>query len=133
MEDFNTKPVVTVPKGIAPQELETIDLIEGEGIDAEAGHTVFLHYVGISWSSGREFDSSWKRNELFDFTIGAGGVIGGWDQGVRGMKQGGRRKLLIPPRLAYGKRGAGGVIGPNETLIFVVDLHRIRVPGATTS
>lgn len=129
MEDFTTKPVVTVPKGLPPAELETTDLIEGEGIEAEAGCTVFLHYVGVSWTTGREFDSSWKRDMLFDFTLNGGGVIGGWDLGVRGMKQGGRRQLIIPPKLAYGKNGVGGVIAPNDTLIFVVDLHRIRVPG----
>lgn len=129
MEDFDTKPVVTVPKGLPPTELLTEDLIEGAGIEAEGGHTVFLHYVGVSWSSGREFDSSWKRDQLFDFTISGGGVIQGWDLGVRGMKAGGRRRLTIPPKLAYGNNAVGGVIAANDTLIFVVDLHRIRIPG----
>lgn len=129
MEDFDTKPVVAVPKGLPPDELMTEDLIEGEGIEAEGGHTVFLHYVGVSWSSGREFDSSWKRDQLFDFTISGGGVIRGWDLGVRGMKAGGRRRLTIPPKLAYGNNAIGGVIAANDTLIFVVDLHRIRIPG----
>jgi peptidylprolyl isomerase len=84
---------------------------------------VNVHYVGVSWSTGEEFDSSWSRSELFAFPLGGGQVIAGWDQGVAGMKVGGRRRLTIPPHLGYGERGAGGVIAPNETLVFVVDLH----------
>ena len=84
-----------------------------------------MHYVGVSWSSGAQFDASWDRGQTFQFTLGAGMVIRGWDEGVAGMKVGGRRKLVIPPELGYGEQGAGGVIGPNETLVFVVDLVAI--------
>ena len=94
----------------------------GDGSEAVAGRPVSVHYVGVSWSTGKQFDASWDRNQSFDFGLGAGQVIAGWDQGVQGMKVGGRRELRIPPHLGYGSRGAGGAIGPNETLIFVVDL-----------
>lgn len=94
----------------------------GDGHEATAGKSVEVHYVGVSWSTGTEFDASWTRRETFSFGLGAGMVISGWDQGVQGMKIGGRRRLTIPPHLGYGTRGAGGAIGPNETLIFVVDL-----------
>ncbi|MDQ6928762.1 MAG: FKBP-type peptidyl-prolyl cis-trans isomerase, partial [Actinomycetota bacterium] len=87
---------------------------------------VDVHYVGVSWSSGRQFDASWDRNSTFSFRLGGGQVIAGWDQGVVGMKVGGRRRLTIPPELGYGSRGAGGAIGPNETLVFVVDLVGVR-------
>ncbi len=90
-----------------------------------SGLPVNVHYVGVSWSTGEEFDSSWNRSELFSFPLGAGHVIPGWDQGVAGMKVGGRRRLTIPPHLGYGAQGAGGVIAPNETLVFVVDLHGV--------
>ena len=83
-------------------------------------------YVGVSWSTGKEFDASWDRGNPFQFVLGRGQVIGGWDQGVQGMKVGGRRRLTIPPELGYGAQGAGGVIAPNETLVFVVDLVSIR-------
>lgn len=119
----NEKPQVDVPVGQAPSyQLEIDDLVEGTGDQAAPGRTVEVHYVGVSWSSGREFDSSWDRGKTFKFGLGKGQVIAGWDQGVAGMKVGGRRRLTIPPMLAYGKRGAGGVIGPDETLVFVVDL-----------
>ena len=117
------KPQVDVPVGQTPSyQLEIEDLVEGSGEEATAGRTVEVHYVGVSWSSGAEFDSSWDRGKTFKFGLGKGQVIAGWDQGVAGMKVGGRRRLTIPPMLAYGKRGAGGVIGPDETLVFVVDL-----------
>jgi peptidylprolyl isomerase len=118
----SAKPVVTVPAGAAPTDLVIIDHIVGEGDEAVAGKMVRVHYVGVSWSTGTQFDASWDRGDLFDFPLGAGHVIGGWDQGVQGMKVGGRRELHIPPHLGYGARGAGSVIKPNETLIFVVDL-----------
>ena len=117
------KPQVDVPVGQAPSyQLEIEDLVEGSGEEARAGQTVEVHYVGVSWQNGREFDSSWDRGKTFKFGLGKGQVIQGWDEGVAGMKVGGRRRITIPPMLAYGKRGAGGVIGPDETLVFVVDL-----------
>ena len=118
-----TKPVVTVPNKPAPTSLVIEDLIVGDGHEATAGKVVDVHYVGVSWSTGKEFDSSWNRNETFRFALGAGEVIAGWDKGVQGMRVGGRRQLTIPSDMGYGSRGAGGVIKPNETLIFVVDLH----------
>ena len=118
----STKPTVTIPDGPPPGDLVIEDIEVGDGSDAVAGRPVKVHYVGVSWSDGNEFDSSWNRSEHFEFPLGAGHVIAGWDQGVVGMKVGGRRQLTIPPHLGYGARGAGGVIGPNETLIFVVDL-----------
>jgi peptidylprolyl isomerase len=121
----DTKPSVTIPDGPPPGDLLIEDLEIGDGAEAVVGEPVNVHYVGVSWSSGEEFDSSWSRRELFAFPLGAGHVIPGWDQGVAGMKVGGRRRLTIPPHLAYGSRGAGGVIGPDETLVFVVDLHDV--------
>jgi peptidylprolyl isomerase len=118
-----TKPFVTIPEGPPPGELLVEDVELGDGTEAVAGQPVNVHYVGVSWSTGEEFDSSWSRSELFAFPLGGGQVIAGWDQGVAGMKVGGRRRLTIPPHLGYGERGAGGVIAPNETLVFVVDLH----------
>jgi peptidylprolyl isomerase len=117
-----SKPDVTIPEGDAPTDLQIEDLVTGDGAEATAGQHVHVHYVGVSWSSGEQFDASWDRGSTFDFGLGAGQVIPGWDQGVQGMKVGGRRRLTIPPHLAYGSRGAGGVIGPDETLVFVVDL-----------
>ncbi|KFU75449.1 peptidylprolyl isomerase [Amycolatopsis lurida] len=116
------KPQIDRPEGPAPSELETTDISVGDGQEAKSGDTVTVHYVGVSHSTGEQFDASWDRGEPLRFGLGAGQVIPGWDQGVAGMKVGGRRKLTIPPHLAYGERGAGGVIKPNETLIFVVDL-----------
>ena len=116
------KPVIEIPEGAPPAELVIEDLSVGDGVEAVAGKGCTMHYVGHSWSSGKQFDASWDRGDTFSFQLGAGMVIGGWDQGVAGMKVGGRRKLTIPPHLGYGARGAGGAIGPNETLVFVVDL-----------
>jgi len=117
------KPHVYVPAGeVPPAELEIEDIEVGEGSEATTGSQVEVHYVGVSWRTRKQFDASWDRGEPFAFQLGAGMVIGGWDQGVAGMKVGGRRKLTIPPHLGYGARGAGGAIGPNETLVFVVDL-----------
>jgi peptidylprolyl isomerase len=121
--DMSQKPQVDVPVGESPSyQLEVEDLVEGDGEEATQGRTAEVHYVGVSWQNGKEFDSSWDRGKTFKFGLGKGQVIQGWDQGVQGMKVGGRRRLTIPPMLAYGKRGAGGVIGPDETLVFVVDL-----------
>jgi peptidylprolyl isomerase len=117
------KPHVYVPAGEAPPaELVIEDIEVGTGEEAKSGHNVEVHYAGNAWSTRQQFDASWDRGETFTFRLGAGQVIGGWDQGVAGMKIGGRRRLVIPPRLGYGSRGAGGVIKPNETLVFVVDL-----------
>ncbi len=125
--DTNEKPQVDVPTGQTPSyQLEIDDIVEGDGEEARSGQIVEVHYVGVSWSSGEEFDSSWDRGKTFKFGLGKGDVIPGWDQGVAGMKVGGRRRLTIPPMLAYGKRGAGGVIGPDETLVFVVDLVGLK-------
>jgi peptidylprolyl isomerase len=120
------KPEIEFPDGPPPDQLEVTDLTEGDGPEAAAGKTVQVHYVGVAHSSGEEFDASYNRGEPLTFRLGAGQVISGWDQGVQGMKVGGRRRLVIPPRLAYGDRGAGGVIKPGETLIFVVDLVAVR-------
>src|SRR5690349_22107194 len=120
------KPEIDFPDFDAPADLVVTDLVEGDGAEATAGHTVSVHYVGVAHSTGEEFDASYNRGEPLSFRLGAGQVISGWDQGVQGMKVGGRRKLVIPPHLAYGDRGAGGVIAPGETLIFVVDLLAVR-------
>ncbi len=117
------KPEIDFPDGPAPAELEIVDLWEGDGAVAKAGDHVSVHYVGVSFSTGEEFDASWNRGNPLQFQLGAGQVIPGWDQGVQGMKVGGRRRLTIPAHLAYGDRGAGGGrIAPGETLIFVCDL-----------
>lgn len=116
------KPEVDFPEGPPPKDLEIADIWVGDGAEAAAGHNVTVHYVGVSHSSGEEFDSSWNRNSPFQFPLGKGRVIAGWDRGVAGMKVGGRRRLTIPAHLAYGDRGAPPVIKPGETLIFVVDL-----------
>ena len=121
-----TKPEIDFPEGEPPTDLLVEDLIEGDGPEAKAGDTVSAHYVGVAHSTGEEFDSSWNRGAPLDFPLGAGRVIAGWDQGIAGMKVGGRRRLTIPAHLAYGERGAGGAIAPGETLIFVVDLADVR-------
>jgi peptidylprolyl isomerase len=120
-----TKPTVTVPTGAAPKQLEVKELEAGSGAEAKAGDKVTVQYVGVGYESGEEFDASWDRGEPFPFTLGAGEVIPGWDQGVEGMKVGGRRELIIPPELAYGEAGAPPAIGPNETLVFVIDLLKV--------
>ncbi|MGB3734719.1 MAG: FKBP-type peptidyl-prolyl cis-trans isomerase [Ilumatobacter sp.] len=116
------KPDVTIPDEQPPTELVIEDLTVGDGDVAAAGQQVTVHYVGVSWSTGEQFDASWDRMEPFAFGLGQGQVIAGWDEGVQGMKIGGRRRLTIPPAMGYGAAGAGGVIAPNETLVFVVDL-----------
>jgi peptidylprolyl isomerase len=117
-----SKPDVTIPESAPPADLAIDDLVVGDGAEATAGSNVEVHYVGVAWSNGQQFDASWDRGETFGFRLGAGQVIAGWDRGVQGMKVGGRRRLTLPPEQAYGSRGAGGVIGPDETLVFVVDL-----------
>jgi peptidylprolyl isomerase len=120
------KPAVTIPDTEPPTELVIEDLVVGDGAEATAGHGVEVHYVGVAWSTSSQFDASWDRRSSFTFGLGGGQVIAGWDQGVAGMRVGGRRRLTIPPHLGYGARGAGGVIKPNETLVFVVDLLAVR-------
>jgi peptidylprolyl isomerase len=123
----NEKPQVDIPADQPPSyQLELEDITEGDGDEAASGKIVEVHYVGVSWKTGKQFDASWDRGDTFKFGLGKGQVIAGWDQGVAGMKVGGRRRITIPPNLAYGKRGAGGVIGPDETLVFVVDLVGVR-------
>jgi peptidylprolyl isomerase len=124
-EASKTKPKVTVPSGPPPKQLKAKDVEEGSGAAAKAGDVVSVEYVGVGYESGEEFDASWGR-EPFTFQLGAGMVIPGWDQGVEGMKVGGRRELIIPPGLAYGQAGSPPAIGPNETLIFVIDLLAVE-------
>ena len=121
----NTKPEVVIPQTLAPSTLVTEDITVGDGVEAVSGKNVSVHYVGVAWSTGKQFDASWDRNEPFDFGLGAGQVISGWDKGVAGMKVGGRRKLTIPPDMGYGSQGAGGIIKGGETLVFVVDLLNV--------
>ncbi|MEU0564919.1 FKBP-type peptidyl-prolyl cis-trans isomerase [Nonomuraea sp. NPDC005983] len=116
------KPEIDFPGGNPPADLEIVDITEGTGPEAKPGQNVSVHYVGVAFSTGEEFDASWNRNQPFEFPLGGGRVIAGWDRGVAGMKVGGRRQLIIPPHLGYGNRGAGARIKPGETLIFVVDL-----------
>ncbi|MGQ4269218.1 FKBP-type peptidyl-prolyl cis-trans isomerase [Nocardiopsis changdeensis] len=120
------RPEIDPIEGPPPADLQITDIVVGEGQQAGHGNTVDVHYVGVAFSNGEEFDASWNRGAPLSFTLGKGQVIPGWDQGVLGMRVGGRRKLVIPPHLAYGRRGAGGAIGPNETLIFVCDLVAVR-------
>lgn len=121
-----TKPEITIPAGDPPTDLVVEDIIVGDGAEATPGCRPVMHYVGVAWSTGKEFDASWDRRSTFDFQLGAGQVIQGWDLGVAGMKVGGRRRLTIPADLGYGSRGAGGVIKGGETLVFVVDLVAVR-------
>jgi len=116
------RPEVDPPIGDVPYELGLDDLVVGDGDEATAGRKVTVHYVGVAFSTGEEFDASWNRGQPFEFKLGKAQVIPGWDQGVAGMRVGGRRRLTIPSAMAYGARGAGGVIKPHEPLIFVVDL-----------
>ena len=116
------RPQIEKPGGDIPFELGIEEIVVGEGDEAVKGSKVSVHYVGVAFRTGEEFDASWNRGQPFAFKLGAGNVIPGWDQGVAGMKVGGRRKLTIPSAMAYGARGAGGVIQPHEPLVFVVDL-----------
>jgi peptidylprolyl isomerase len=124
-EDMDSKPTVEIPAGDPPADLQIEDLEVGDGDEAKAGNDVLVHYVGVAWSDGKQFDSSWDRGDDFAFTLGRGQVIKGWDEGVAGMKVGGRRRITIPPALGYGAQGAGGVIKGGETLVFVVDLNGV--------
>jgi peptidylprolyl isomerase len=121
-----TKPFVEPHLGPTPDELVIEDLVIGTGAEALPGTKATVHYVGVAHSTGEQFDASWDRGEAFSFAVGAGQVIAGWDNGVAGMRVGGRRRLVIPPHLGYGERGAPGAIAPGETLLFVVDLLDVR-------
>ena len=116
------RPQIDKPEGDIPFDLEIEDVVVGDGEEATSGRKVSVHYAGVAFSTGEEFDASWSRGEAFEFKLGKGQVIPGWDAGVQGMRVGGRRKLTIPSAMAYGARGAGGVIAPHEPLVFVVDL-----------
>jgi peptidylprolyl isomerase len=128
LKDTTVKPVIPKPTGSPPRRLEKEDLVKGTGRPAKAGDTVTVNYVGVTFSTGDEFDASWDRGQPFDVPLGAGRVIPGWDRGLVGMRKGGRRILTIPPELAYGADGFPPTIGPNETLVFVVDALEIT-PG----
>ncbi len=121
-----SKPEVTIPEGSPSYQLELEDLTVGDGAEATPGSLVDVHYVGVAWSTGKQFDASWDRGDTLPFTIGKGLVLKGWDEGVAGMKVGGRRRIMIPPAMGYGKRGYPPVIAPDETLVFVVDLVGVR-------
>ena len=120
------KPEVEVPDGPAPTELQVKDLKEGTGPGAEKGDELSVNYVGVLYEDGAEFDNSYDRGQAFDFQLGSGSVIPGWDQGLVGMKKGGRRELIIPPDLAYGPPGQPPTIPPDATLVFVIDLLDIK-------
>ena len=122
---MSDKPSIEIPDGPAPTELVLEDLRVGDGAEAVAGRTCSMQYVGVAWSTGKQFDASWDRGQPFSFPLGAGRVIQGWDLGVKGMRVGGRRRLTIPSALGYGQRGAGSDIKPGETLVFVVDLEGV--------
>ena len=126
LEDTSVKPEIPRPSGSPPRRLEKEDIVRGKGPAAKPGDTVLVHYAGVTFSTGEEFDASWNRGEPFPFPLGGGQVIDGWDRGIVGMRVGGRRMLTIPPELAYGAQGFPPAIGPNETLVFVVDLLEIR-------
>jgi peptidylprolyl isomerase len=122
----DAKPEFPGPSGDPPNELVIRDIVKGKGPKAKAGDTLTMQYVGVAWSSGQQFDASWDAGQPFPFQLGAGMVIPGWDQGMVGMQKGGRRLLIIPPELGYGEQGSGDTIGPNETLMFIVDLVEIQ-------
>jgi len=126
--DTSTKPTIEAPSGPPPTELVSTDIVEGDGATAEAGDEVKVEYVGVDYSTGKQFDASWDNGQPFSFQLGGSQVIPGWDQGVAGMKVGGRRELIIPPDLAYGAQGSPPAIGPDATLIFVIDLLDVK-PG----
>jgi peptidylprolyl isomerase len=123
--DLSTKPVIPKPTAPPPAALESRDVVKGKGTAAKAGDKLTVQYVGVAYSTGQQFDASWDRGQTFPFQLGAHMVIPGWDQGLVGMKVGGRRELIIPPALAYGPQGQPPAIAPNETLIFMIDLKRV--------
>jgi peptidylprolyl isomerase len=121
LKDTTAKPVIPKPAGTPPRRLVKEDIVKGKGRAAKPGDTLTVHYVGVLFSTGDEFDASWDRGAPFDVELGAGGVIPGWEKGLVGIRKGGRRILTIPPELAYGPEGYPPTIGPNETLVFVID------------
>jgi peptidylprolyl isomerase len=121
------KPKVAVPEGPPPRQLEIKDLQDGNGTPVERGDYVTVQYVGVDYETGKQFDSSWGGGPL-GFTVGAGKQIPGWEKGIEGMRTGGRRELIVPPALAYGKAGSPPAIGPNQTLVFVIDLFEASTP-----
>ncbi|MDT9688856.1 FKBP-type peptidyl-prolyl cis-trans isomerase [Streptomyces sp. P9(2023)] len=121
------KPEIDLPEGEAPTELTIRDLVVGDGLEAKPGRVVQVHYVGVTFESGKEFDTSWDRGQTFKFAVGGGKVIKGWDRGVRGMKVGGRREIIVPPRLGYGNQSPSPLIPAGSTLVFVVDLLSVAV------
>ena len=124
--DTSVKPVIDKPTGSPPRRLQIEDIVKGKGPGAKPGDTVVVHYVGVSFSNGEEFDASWDAGQPFPVQLGSGQVIPGWEKGLVGLRKGGRRKLTIPPEQAYGPAGAPPSIGPNETLVFVVDALEIQ-------
>ena len=123
--DVTKKPKVTVPDELPPDELQIKDIVKGKGPAARNGDKVSMNYVGLTWSTSVEFDSSWERGEPYTLTLGKGDVIKGWDEGIVGMRQGGRRELTIPAEMAYGAQGSPPNIGPNEALRFIIDLVKL--------
>ena len=126
LEDTSVKPEIPRPSGSPPRRLRREDIVKGTGRAAKPGDNVVVNYVGVNFSTGEEFDASWTRGQPYSFPLGGGQVIEGWDRGIVGMREGGRRKLTIPPELAYGAAGSPPEIGPNETLVFVIALEEIR-------
>jgi peptidylprolyl isomerase len=126
LTDTNVKPVIDKPSGVPPRRLVKEDIVKGKGPGAKPGDTVIVNYVGVSFSTGEEFDASWDTGQPFPVQLGAGNVIEGWEKGLVGIKEGGRRQLIIPPEQAYGAQGAPPSIGPNETLVFVIDALAIQ-------
>ena len=129
LKDTSTKPVIPKPTGTPPRELVKEDIVKGTGPGAKAGDTVVVHYVGMNFSNGQEFDASWDTGQPFPVQLGTGSVIAGWEKGLLGIKKGGRRKLTIPPELGYGAAGYPPDIPPNETLVFVVDAVAVEPAG----
>lgn len=126
LEDTSTKPVIPKPSGTPPRRLVKQDIVKGKGRPAQTGDTLTVHYVGVSFSTGNEFDASWDTGQAIPVRLGAGDVIPGWDKGLVGMRKGGRRMLTIPPELAYGSEGYPPAIAPNETLVFAVDAVALK-------
>jgi peptidylprolyl isomerase len=126
LTDTSSKPKVQVPDGPPPTRLESEDIVTGDGAEAKPGAQLSVQYVGVDYDTGQEFDSSWDRGQPFQFQLGGGQVIPGWDRGVAGMRVGGRRQLIVPPNLAYGAQGQPPSIAPNATLVFVIDLVSVQ-------